>query len=106
MRITHRRAGWARSGVSALRPALRALSLPRTLERELAFPSGGPRRRGRREKSRCARCLQPAAQRAPPVEVNSPHPFLSLLALPQPGQAPPASRLLPQSEECASAALP
>ncbi|XP_069322556.1 uncharacterized protein [Eulemur rufifrons] len=77
MRIIQRRAGWARSGVSALRPALRALCLPRTLERELAFPLGRPRCRGRREKSRCARCLQPAAQRAPPVEVNSPHPFLS-----------------------------
>nr|XP_054512764.1 uncharacterized protein LOC129135726 [Pan troglodytes] len=75
------------------RPALSSLSFPRTLERERAFPSGRPRRRGRREKSRRARCLLPAAQRAPPVEVNFPHPFLS------PARPPSARprRLQPQT---------
>ncbi|KAM7236595.1 hypothetical protein CapIbe_012267 [Capra ibex] len=48
----------------------RESSLSRTPELEWAFPSCGPRRRGRREKSRCALRLRPAALTAPPVEAS------------------------------------
>ncbi|XP_043340393.1 uncharacterized protein LOC122451481 [Cervus canadensis] len=72
----------------------RESSLPRTPELEWAFPSRGPRRRGRREKSRCARRLRPAALMAPPVEVNSPHPFLC------PARPPSARPRLRQPPDC------
>ncbi|XDB57138.1 hypothetical protein AB1E18_010592 [Capra hircus] len=48
----------------------RESSLSRTPELEWAFPSCGPRRRGRREKSRCALRLRPAALTAPPLEAS------------------------------------
>ncbi|XP_077873214.1 uncharacterized protein LOC144365482 isoform X2 [Ictidomys tridecemlineatus] len=82
-----------------------ALSVPRK-HPELAFPSGPPRLRGLGEKNCLACCLQPAVRSVPPVEVNSPHPFLfparPPFARPRHYQLPD----LPQSEECASAALP
>lgn len=77
----------------------RGSPLPRTLEPKRAFPwRPTARLRGRREKSRCGRCLPPAAQRAPPVEVNSPRPFLSSAcppsALPRFLQPPDSGRSL------------
>ncbi|XP_055402362.1 uncharacterized protein LOC129626895 [Bubalus kerabau] len=89
---------WCRGG--------RESSLPRTPELEWAFPSCGPRRRGRREMSRCARRLRPRCADGSARRGQLPSP-LSLSCSPSlgPAPAPPASGLWPQSEDCASAAL-
>ena len=81
----------------------RESSLPRTPELERAFPSRGPRRRGRRERAAApaasGRCAEGSARRGQP-----PSP-LSLSCLPSLGPALGSAGLRPQSENCASAAL-
>ncbi|XP_041523445.1 uncharacterized protein LOC121458310 [Microtus oregoni] len=101
LRIIQTRTCWERSGVSAQNLLLSSLA---SSELEPVLPPGPLCRARDAVKRSAAHRLRPAVQRAPPIEVNTPHSSFFQLALPPP--SPDSVLVQTFAIECISAALP